>query len=180
MDTQFRNKQASSKHINWKHLIQISSFKEKSYFNWEGWFMLIFIPNHIHIRIYSDHNFLFGVELPTLPICPLCQHDVTAALNLEGYSCSPTLSSCNTWALCISEPIAWSRRPMERKSGLSEPGTGPFFKRVEFKIEGKNHETAKWSHTCLFTVQVEVHLLLLQLFYGNWTNLCMTKWCYSD
>ena len=46
-------------------------------------------------------------------------------------------SSCNAGVLCIAEAAAWSWRTVETKAGLSEPDAGPFFKSVEFHVQGR-------------------------------------------
>ena len=37
----------------------------------------------------------------------------------------------------IAEQVAWSHRKVETEVGLSEPGTVPFFKSAEFKLQAK-------------------------------------------
>ena len=122
-DMNIWNKGLIRKHIHWKSPIGFGLFGKKLYSDREGWVMLILIPNRVHLHAYSDQDCLFWGKITlTAHVC---------------HSCPPPPFSCNAGALCITEPVAWSQRTVETPVGFSPPGTAPFFKRAEFKLQGK-------------------------------------------
>lgn len=105
-----RNRNSSCKHVNWKILAGFSSIGKKLWFDWDGWFMTILIPNSVK-HTSADHDFLHGAKLTWLRMCVLVELVVEAATTDAHVGALSDVTGAALWEVVWqkSEMVWWRK-----------------------------------------------------------------------